>query len=211
MPDAIANVRIAASSADIDPPAVIGPNAVIQLGNALRARLGEDMAQRIYEAAGCALLLDTPPNEMIDERVPARLFGQLWRTLPAATARAIARDAGRRTGRYILKTRIPRLASVSFRSLPQWLASRLLLSAIQKNAWTFAGSGTCRTKSGIPATIEIARNPLRMPGGVWHEAVFAELFEALVSSDIDVRYVGGLDGTEVACRFEIRVGALACR
>ena len=186
---------------------MIGPNAVIQLGEALRARLGQDVAQRIYAAAGCAHLLNAPPTRMIDERVPARLFQQLWQALPAATAHAIAHDAGRRTGRYILENRIPRLARVTLCALPRSIASRFLLSAIQKNAWTFAGSGTCRARFGTPPTIEIAHNPLRMSGGAWHKAGFAELFGALVSSDLEVSYVALPNGSEGPCRFEIRVGA----
>lgn len=207
MADAMADVRIVPDSARRHPSAVIGPNAVIQLGAALSARLGKETAQRVYDAAGCGPLLDAPPHEMIDERVPVRLFRQLWRELPAETASVVARDAGRRTGRYILQNRIPRLARVVLRILPQSIASRLLLSAIQKNAWTFAGSGTCRTTPGIPMIIEIARNPLRMPGGAWHEAVFAELFGALLSRKTDVRYAPVAEGSDAVCRFEIRFDA----
>lgn len=203
MAEATADVRIAPDAARRQPPAVIGPNAVIQLGAALCAVLGKETAQRVYDTAGCAALLDAPPHEMIDERVPASLFRQLWRELPPETARAVALDAGRRTGRYILQNRIPRFAHVALRMLPRSIASRLLLSAIEKNAWTFAGSGTCRTVAGTPAMIEIARNPLQMPGGVWHEAVFAELFGALLRGKIDVRYAPLWAGSTAVCRFEI--------
>lgn len=209
MPDAIVNSCAANASTDIDPSGLIGPNSVIQLGEALRTQLGRTSAQRIYEAAGCLQLFDTQPEKMIDERVPARLFRQLWRSLSASTARAIALDAGRRTGSYILEHRIPSLAHVALRALPRSYACRLLLSAIEKNAWTFAGSGTCRTTFGIPMIIEIAHNPLRMPDGVWHRAVFAELFGALISCDVDVHYVAVPYRNAVACRFEICVGAEA--
>lgn len=207
MSHALANARITALSTEVRPPAVIGPNAVIQLGEALRDRLGGAAALRVFKASGCEHLLDCPPAVMIDERIPARLFQQLWRELPAATASSVACDAGARTGRYILENRIPRPAHIALRMLPRSVASRLLLSAIEKNAWTFAGSGTCRTATGMPATIEIARNPLRMPGGVWHQAVFAQLFVSLVSSNADVQFIAVARASEHVCRFEIRFSA----
>lgn len=203
MSDAMTTIRTTVRPAAVHPPAVIGPNSVIQLGEALRDCLGTEMARQIYDSAGCGSLLYQPPDEMIDERVPAALFRQLWRVLPAASARSVAVEAGRRTGRYILERRIPSFAHLALRSLPRSIAVRLLLSAIQKNTWTFVGSGTCKITPGCPATIEIERNPLRMPGGVWHEAVFAELFGSLVGRGVGVRYVADLARDEDICRFEV--------
>lgn len=185
-------------------PGLIGPNAVIQLGEALLNQLGRATALRIYYASGCESLLDAPPDRMVDERIPARLFDQLWRELPATTARSVAYEAGMRTGRYVLENRIPRLVHIGLNMLPPSIASRQLLSAIEKNAWTFAGSGECRTTVGMPAVIEIFRNPLRMPGGVWHEAVFSELLGMLVSRTTNVRFTPRPGGIEECCRFEIR-------
>lgn len=185
------------------PAGRIGPNAVIQLGEALRA--WPEMAQRIYARAGCPSLLNDPPAAMIDERIPARLFEALWNELPADQAAAIARDAGRRTGEYVLCNRIPAIARVVLAALPPWIAGRLLLKAIHRNAWTFAGSGICRVENGAPSVLTIERNPLKMPGCVWHVGVLERLFQALAGPGSRVRHCD--DATEAAtvCRFEIEI------
>lgn len=186
---------------------LVGPNSVIQLAHALRELAGEGAAREVFANAGLSGLLDHLPDEMVDERVPARLFDALWRTLPEASARIIAADAGRRTARYILKHRIPRPAQLVLRLLPSPLARRLLLIAIQKHAWTFAGSGRCTTLWGNPAVIDIEGNTLSMPGCVWHVAVFETLFDGLGRGATHVEHpLCGAAGDAV-CRFEVRFGA----
>lgn len=187
---------------------LIGPNAVIQLAAALRNASGsKDAAPRVFASAGVLHLLQVPPDAMIDEAIPARLFEALWRELGPTQAAHIAHDAGRRTGAYVLDNRIPKIARAVFRVLPQHLAATLLLKAIRRNAWTFAGSGTCRIAPGNPAMLTISRNPLAMPDCVWHVGVFEHLFRALVSRQARVRHVDGwMDGAP-ASRFEIEVAA----
>lgn len=185
---------------------LVGPNAVIQLAEALRAAPdAPGLAEHVFGRAGYARLLRSPPTDMIDEAIAARLFATLWREMPAASAAAIAHEAGRRTGAYVLAHRIPPLARLLLRTLPPRLAAPLLLRAIARHAWTFAGSGRCRTASGPPCLVTIARNPLAMPGGAWHGGVFECLFRSLVSRSASVRHaeVSG-DGGPV-CRFEIDI------
>lgn len=185
---------------------LVGPNAVIQLAEALRAAPDvPGLAEHVFGRAGYARLLRSPPTDMIDEAIAARLFATLWREMPPASAAAIAHEAGRRTGAYVLAHRIPPLARLLLRTLPPRIAAPLLLRAIARHAWTFAGSGRCRTASGPPCLITIARNPLAMPGGAWHGGVFECLFRSLVSRSASVRHaeVSG-DGGPV-CRFEIDI------
>jgi divinyl protochlorophyllide a 8-vinyl-reductase len=185
-------------------PGQVGPNAVIQLGAALCAAPdARDAAERIYAQAGCSELLHTPPTAMIDEAIPARLFAALWRELPAKQAAEIARDAGRRTGDYVLMNRIPAFARMVLRMLPTPVAAALLLKAIRKSAWTFAGSGICQVATGDPAVLTIERNPLKMPGCVWHVGVLERLFQALVGADVRVRHSDGRIAEGPVCRFEI--------
>jgi divinyl protochlorophyllide a 8-vinyl-reductase len=140
---------------------------------------------------------------MVDEAIPARLFEALWRELAPEDAARVAYDAGRRTGAYVLANRIPAVARAMLRVLPPRFASPLLLQAIRRNAWTFAGSGRCYVTPGNPAVITIALNPLIMPGCVWHIGVLTCLFRALVSEGTQVRYSDGrIDGVSVS-RFEI--------
>jgi divinyl protochlorophyllide a 8-vinyl-reductase len=181
---------------------LVGPNAVIQLGNALRA-LAPGTAERIYASAGFSRLLRNPPDAMIDEGIPMRLFEALWRDLPAGLAARVARDAGRRTGAYVLANRIPAPARLLLQALPARLSAPLLVKAIRKNAWTFAGSGLCRTEPGHPVVISILGNPLAMPGCAWHVGVFECLFRALVSPTAEVRHEAVMTDGIATSRFEI--------
>ena len=144
---------------------------------------------------------------MIDEAIPTRLFEALWRELPADQAARIAHDAGKRTGEYVLANRIPGFAKSILRALPPALATPMLLKAINRNAWTFAGSGVFNLVSIKPAIVTIAHNPLAMPGCVWHVGVFERLFRALVSETTIVRHTDCRLSGATACRFEIDVRA----
>ena len=185
------------------PGACVGPNAVIQLAHALRDMHGTDAARQVFECAGFAELLDQPPTQMINEHIPAALFAALWRNLPDESATRIAKDAGRRTADYILANRIPRAVQIILRRLPAQIAAPILLAAINKNAWTFVGSGTCHTRPGQPAVIEVANNPLAMPDCVWHQSVFERLFRELVSPATVVRHSMCCTRGEPVCRFEL--------
>ena len=187
------------------PSGRVGPNAVIQLANALAEGLGPEAARQVFGAAGCAHLLEKPPGEMIDERIPAHLFKTLWRSLPDATALWIAEDAGRRTGAYIVENRIPGIAKGVLRLLPRSVAARLLTRAIARHAWTFAGSGACRTLPGDPVVIEIADNPIVMPACVWHQSVIAALYGELDGGDVTVRPSRSCGAGSETCRFEVTI------
>ena len=187
-----------------DAPGRVGPNAILQVEAALRAAGGEALARRVFADAGLLVFLDAPPDTMIDERAVARLHGALARDLPDPEAEALARDAGRRTARYILDNRIPRLAQRVLRALPAGPAARLLLAAIGRSAWTFAGSGRFSGKPGRPTVIELAANPLATPGCPWHRGVFEGLFTHLVSPGSEVVETACCARGAPACRFEIR-------
>lgn len=184
-------------------PSRVGPNAIIQLGEALCDRYGREVAGEVYGAAGMCALLDQPPQEMVDEQLVAALFRALRQRLPADEAAAVAADAGERTAQYLLANRIPRPARALLKALPAPLSARLLLRAMAANAWTFAGSGSFRARAGSPHRVEIAANPIAMPGCVWHVAVFQTLFRALVAPRAGVRETACCLQGVPACRFEI--------
>ncbi|MEM6971417.1 MAG: bacteriochlorophyll 4-vinyl reductase [Pseudomonadota bacterium] len=193
------------------PTGRIGPNAVIQLGAAMRALEGETAARRLFARAGHLDLLDHPPAAMIDQRVPIALFATLWRDWPTECARAVAAEAGRLTGDYIAANRIPALARIALRLMPAGAAADLLISAIRRHAWTFAGSGTCETgklpgkglNTSTKRLISIRDNPLAMPDSVWHRAVIGRLFTRLVSPRARVDLTACCNAGDPACRFEI--------
>ncbi|MEO1458840.1 MAG: hypothetical protein AAFV49_14960, partial [Pseudomonadota bacterium] len=70
--------------------ALVGPNAVLQTAQALRAHGGEALAARIFAEAGLPALLAAPPEGMVPERVAADLHRALAASLPEAEAQAVA-------------------------------------------------------------------------------------------------------------------------
>lgn len=183
--------------------AVIGPNAVLQTEAALMEAGGRDLAARVFAHAGLSHLLTERPGEMIDEVIPKALFAALFALLPQDEALQIAHRAGALTGAYILENRIPAPVRTLLKLLPARFAAPLLLSAIQKHAWTFAGSGACTVRTGAPSRIEIENNPLAMPGCAWHVGVFEVLFGSLVSPNVHVGHDHGPRLAGAPCRFEI--------
>jgi len=185
------------------PPAVVGPNAVIQLAAALREAGGEAAALDVFSVANAIDVLDEPPGEMVDERIPRRLFAAVLALWPSGEAAALLHDAGERTADYLLANRIPRPAQALLKILPEALASRALLAAIGRNAWTFAGSGRCTTSHRGKAVIEIKDNPLATPHCSWHAGVFERLFGVLVHTRPEVSHPSCCAAGDPVCRFEI--------
>ena len=81
---------------------LIGPNAILQIAEALRAAGGEELTERLFLEAGLGTFLLAPPEEMVGEELVARLHETVAEHLASEEARMIAVDAGRRTARYIL-------------------------------------------------------------------------------------------------------------
>ncbi len=152
-------------------------------------------------------MFDDLPTEMVDERIAAALYRALFAALPEEVARAIASQAGLRTADYILAHRIPQIAKTVLRLLPERLAAPRLAGAIEKHAWTFAGSGAFSVATGPPLEFHIADNPLAMPGCVWHRAVFERLFRRLVSQRTRVRQTRCCHDGAASCQFQILIGA----
>ncbi len=185
-------------------PARIGPNAIIQLGETFAARGMMDEAAAIYARAGCAELLANPPQSMVDETIVARLFKAVAEQLSPCMAHDILSEAGRRTGDYILANRIPAAARRILPLLPRPIAKRILLAAIGRHSWTFAGSGCFSHTAGTPTTIAIGHNPVAITlGCVWHEAVFTRLFSALLSSPASVHEQQCCGHGAPSCTFKI--------
>ena len=169
-------------------PGTVGPNAVIQLRRALIDRIGERDACDIFRAAGQESVFEAPPREMIDERIPARLFKTLFDLLEERAAFGIAFQAGVLTADYVMAHRIPGAAKKVLQVLPPLLAGPMLMDAVAKNAWTFCGSGTFRFSTKPDLHAELLNNPLRMPGAAWHVGVFTRLLQALVCAEAKVRH-----------------------
>ena len=184
-------------------PALIGPNALLQLADVLVAEGGVALRDAVFRAGGVERL--PAPEGMIPEGPVAAVHQAMRAGWPDAALR-LARAAGQRTADYILAHRIPKTAQVFLRLLPARLAANILAGAIAKHAWTFAGSGRFRVVGHRPLVFELADNPVvrgetsAVPLCHWHAAVFERLFVTLASRRYRCR-------EEVCCA----QGAPACR
>lgn len=181
----------------------IGPNAVLQLRAVLLDTEGPAAALRVFKNAGQAEALDRSFTTMVDQAVPAALFDALFRTYPREQAVALAEAAGRRVADYVIANRIPAPVVRLLAVLPPILAAPMLFQAIERNAWTFVGSGLCIARAEQSPQIEIHGNPLKMPGAAWHRAVFERLFRRLVCAGTRVRALPGAGGAD---RFVVSYG-----
>ncbi len=123
------------------PHGVIGPNAIIRMQEAMARRLGEDMTADIFRAADIGFYLDHAPEKMVDEEHVALLHKALVDAVGPQQAGSISWLAGHLTGDYLLANRIPNLAQRVLALLPRRLAAAILVKAVAKHSWTFAGSG----------------------------------------------------------------------
>jgi divinyl protochlorophyllide a 8-vinyl-reductase len=186
---------------------MIGPNAVIQLAESLRAAGLERVISQAFSSAGAGAWLAAPPVAMVDAAQVGRLHRAVRATLPPAQAAAVMADAGRRTADYLLSARIPRPVRLLLKLLPARLSARLLVSAIRAHAWTFAGAGRFSAFAGSPTVFELSGNPLcageqsPTPVCAWHAAVFRRLFQSLVSPAATVVETSCAACGDQSCRF----------
>lgn len=188
----------------------IGPNAITRLAQALTHQCGEAATARLFGLAGLGDYLAQPPQQMVDEDEARRLHALLRRQLGAEAAARVAREAGTATADYLLAHRIPRAVQGVLRMLPAPLAARLLLQAIARHAWTFAGSGRFEAAAGRPVRLTLRDNPLcrglhtEVPACDYYAATFERLFQVLVQRQARVTEVSCEARGDDACRFELR-------
>lgn len=180
---------------------LVGPNAILQSIEALRALCGQDAAEHVFEAAGLRGLLEHPPQDMVPASEAARLHAAIAREFPPGLGLEIARESGRRTGEYILAHRIPRLSQWVLRALPVRLSGPMLLRAICHHSWTFAGNAVVSCQPSDPMELAIHNNPLAVTGCPWHCAVFETLFRRLVSPGTVVEHPACCAQGGHMCRF----------
>lgn len=185
----------------------IGPNAILRVAEALQRR---GRADEVFRAAGLVHHLDAPPATMVDEDDARRLHAALLITLGVREAGQVAREAGEATAAYLLAHRIPKPVQWLLHLLPAPLAARVLLAAITRHAWTFAGSGEFEAQPGRPVVLTIRHNPpcrgLRSdtPACAYYAATFERLFRVLVQRASVVTETRCEARGDRACRFEIR-------
>ena len=189
--------------------ALIGPNAIIQMAEALCAYMGPVNTRTLMDAVGLGDYLDRPPKKMVPQTEVAALHTAVYRQLDLAAFRRVASDAGRRTGDYLLANRIPKPVQWLLKLLPDKMAARILSQAIAKHAWTFAGSGLFTYGWQPQLVYSIQGNPItaslhtELPVCDYYAATFERIFRVLVNEDWRaVEFNCEASGAD-ACRFEI--------
>ncbi|KPF58524.1 hypothetical protein D621_05885 [beta proteobacterium AAP51] len=208
----------------VAPAGLIGPNAITRIAQVLPAWRGSAFTQDVFERAGLLAHWRRPPEQMVREDEVRALHAALRAALPAEEAAAVSRAAGRATADYLLAHRIPQPVQRLLKLLPAGLAARVLVAAITRHAWTFAGSGEFsatpahRSAQGRqPWVLAIRHNPLcrdlhtTTPACDYYAATFERLFQVLVHRETRVREIsceacrsGPEDTLNDACRFELR-------
>ncbi len=183
---------------------VVGPNAVLQLLKPLREHAGKAGMEAVFRRASVIQYLARPPLAMVPEEHALRLFEAVCSELPESLAREVLTDAGRGTADYVIANRIPAPARAVLRVLPAPLAAPILRRAIESHAWTFAGSGQCKTSGIRLVSLEITDNPLATPGCPWHSAVILTMFRKLVDRSIKLEHTHCCAKGDEMCRFELR-------
>jgi divinyl protochlorophyllide a 8-vinyl-reductase len=188
------------------PVAVIGPNAVTRMAEALTAMGGgAALCRSVFESAGLSAYLATPPTRMIPETDVAHLHRAAIERLGEESAADVSREAGRLTGNYLLAHRIPLLAQRVLKRLPRALAARILVKAIARHAWTFAGGGEFTYKFSPQLTLRLKGSPIckglrtREPACAYFAATFERVFGEMLGPSLRV--------TETECE---ATGAAAC-
>jgi divinyl protochlorophyllide a 8-vinyl-reductase len=187
----------------------IGPNAVTRVAEAMRQQWSEAEVARLFDLAGLSAYLSEPPQHMVDEREVSRLHQALRAELGVPGALGVAREAGVRTGDYLLAHRIPPAVRLLLSLLPAGLASRVLIGAIQRHSWTFSGSGELRVRAAYPPRLSIAGCCIckgakaELPLCDYYAAAIQRLFRSLVHRRALVTETACQATGDDTCTFEI--------
>lgn len=191
--------------------ALIGPNAITRIAEALTTGHGIAETQAVFARARIAHYIDTPPRVMVPEDDFAALYGALFAAVPLAQAQAVARRAGTLTGDYLLRHRIPRVLQWLLPLLPPAWGAALLARAISRHAWTFAGSGSFDwRRAGEGLQLTITGSPacrhlhVQDPACGYFAATFARIFSGVLGRAVTVTEHHCAAAGADCCRFNLR-------
>lgn len=190
-------------------PTRIGPNAIIQTLTALGEEIPAAEVRRFVLFAGRPDLADQLPSAMIDEQEFIALIAALRGWYGLAGADRVLERAGELTANYLLANRIPGPVQLLLRLLPDRLAIKLLLAAISRHAWTFAGSAQFSYTTGATTVVRLrdcveARNiASEAPLCHFYHGAFQRLFRALISPRATVYETECAACGADSCQFEV--------
>ena len=183
---------------------LVGPNAILQTDQALVELKGRQIADAVFRWAGISSD-HRRPSEMVDAGAVRNLNEAIRNCLAGPEASVVMCRAGYLTGRYILENRIPPMAMRLLAALPRAISPHLLMMAIRRHSWTFAGTSHVTLEHGWrKATISIFDNPIAFGPCIWHEAVFRTLLAPLAGGTVLVTEDECCAQGKKCCRFIVR-------
>ena len=186
--------------------AKIGPNSIIQTVAALEAKYGKAEADARLTVAGHGHLIDNLPSEMVEENKFHNLVASLDKDIDTDVLAELLNDSGQRTAAYLLKVRIPGFFQKLLKPLPPGLAFKLLLFAISKNAWTFAGSGDFSYTTGRTPVITVkVTHPTLPVVGNFYLGTFTKLLRELVNPDTKIETSITGESGNITCRYTCHI------
>ncbi len=183
-------------------PSKIGPNSIIQTVGALESAYGKSRADEILTNAGQGHWIGNLPSEMTDESKFHALVTALQKEIGETATAGILKESGERTAKYLLRVRIPGPFQKIVKLLPPGLAFRVLLFAISKNAWTFAGSGEFDYSSKPSPNINVKVTfPSEPVVGNFYLGTFIALLRELVNPNTSIRENIRKESGAIVCRY----------
>ncbi|MGB9751428.1 bacteriochlorophyll 4-vinyl reductase [Roseiflexus castenholzii] len=188
----------------------IGPNAIIQTVAALRDRLGDEAARATLVRGGAGDLPDHLPHELIDEREFHALVELLLEQIGEEQTNQVMARSGQLTSEYVFANRIPAFARLLLRLLPPSWGLRLLLPAMQRHTWTFAGSGVFAYDLTPTPSISITNGALfdtpAMAAAMcaYYRGAFEQMFQKLICSRATLHDLECQARGDRCCRYAIR-------
>ena len=183
-------------------PSKIGPNSIIQTVAALEAAYGKNKAETMLSKIGQGYLVGNLPKEMVEEAKFHTLVGALQKEIGETATSRILQESGERTARYLLKVRIPGIFQKFVKLLPPRPAFKLLLFAISKNAWTFAGSGEFAYNMTRPPEISVKVTfPTQPVVGNFYLGTFTALLQELVNPTTKIMADIRKDNSNIQCNY----------
>ncbi|NTW98290.1 MAG: bacteriochlorophyll 4-vinyl reductase [Oscillochloris sp.] len=186
----------------------IGPNAIIQTIASLREVYAPDELPKLL-VGGAEVYLSELPHAMIPEEQFHALVELLTPRLGVERAGEILYRSGERTADYVRANRIPGPFRTVLGIIPAPIGLRLLLPAISKHAWTFAGSGKFSFHLGRAPWISIGKPVDHDTSGIaavlcrYYCGAFTQMLRRVVSQRIELREASCQARGGEACVYQI--------
>ncbi|AAM73232.1 MAG TPA: bacteriochlorophyll 4-vinyl reductase [Chlorobaculum sp.] len=187
-------------------PSRIGPNSIIQTVGALETAYGKNETEKLLKKIGQGYLINNLPSEMVEESKFHALVTALQKELGETATAGILKESGERTAKYLLKVRIPGPFQTIVKLLPAGLAFKVLLFAISKNAWTFAGSGEfsygSKPSPNVMVKVTFPSHPVVSN---FYLGTFTALLRELVSPKTEIKADIRKEGSAIRCNYLCKI------